>query len=151
MVTPVVRAYGNRVAEYVSGRPDYPDALLLDLPNAQLIVDLGAGTGKFTRLLSRTGARVIAVEPQLAMAARMPIEANIQVVAGTAEQIPLADATADLPCCATAFHWFDYPSATAEILRVLKPGAHLALIWNVRDDQVPWVADVTALFDAYGT
>ncbi len=147
--TSLIEAFGRRVPEYVSGRPDYPEALLAELPEAAVIVELGAGTGKFTRLLARTGARVIAVEPQPAMAAHIPTAPNIEAVAGTAEQVPLPDACADLVCCATAFHWFDYARATAEILRIARPGAHLALIWNLRDAREPWVADVNRLLDAY--
>jgi SAM-dependent methyltransferase len=145
MSTSVIGAFGQRVAEYLTGRPEYPEALLADLPSAEVIVDLGAGTGKFTRLLAQTGARILAVEPQPAMAAHIPVQANI------AEQIPLAAASANLLCCATAFHWFDYPKATTEILRVLRPGAHLALIWNVRDNRTPWVAAVTALLDNHAS
>lgn len=144
-----IEAFGRRVPEYVSGRPDYPEALLADLPEAEEIVELGAGTGKFTRLLAQTGARIVAVEPQPAMAARIPAAPGIQVLAGTAEEIPLPDASADLVCCATCFHWFDYARATAEILRIARPGAHLALIWNVRDASVPWVCEVGRLLDAY--
>jgi SAM-dependent methyltransferase len=150
MSTSVIGAFGRRVPEYLSGRPDYPDALLADLPGAAVIVELGAGTGKFTRLLARTGARIVAVEPQPAMAAHIPPSTHIEVVAGTAERIPVPDASADLICCATSFHWFDYARATAEIVRVARPGAHLALIWNLRDDRVAWVRDVNRLFDAYG-
>ena len=150
MIASVIDAFGRCVGEYLTGRPDYPEALLEDLPRAALVVDLGAGTGKFTRLVSRTGARVVAVEPQSAMAAHIAREANVQVVVATAEQIPLAGGCVDLVCCATAFHWFDYAKATAEVARILKPGAHLALIWNVRDDRVPWVAAVGALLDARG-
>jgi SAM-dependent methyltransferase len=147
----VIDAFGRCAKEYVSGRPEYPDALLADLPHADIIVELGAGTGKFTRLLTRTGARIIAVEPQPAMAAHIPLAANVEVVGGTAEQIPLADTSADLVCCATAFHWFDYARATAEIVRIARPGAHLALVWNVRDRRVPWVAEIDRLTDAYRT
>jgi len=93
---------------------------------------------------------VVAVEPQAAMAAHIASGPSVEVVVATAEQIPLAGACADLVCCATAFHWFDYPTATAEIARILKPGAHLALVWNVRDDRVPWVAAIGALLAAHG-
>src|SRR5262249_14695423 len=96
-----------------------------------------------------TGARIIAIEPQPAMAAHIPQAANVEVVGGTAEQIPLTDASADLVCCATAFHWFDYAKATAEILRIARPGAHLALGWNGRDRGVPWVDDIDRMTDAY--
>jgi SAM-dependent methyltransferase len=150
MTASAIDAFGRCVGEYLTGRPDYPEALLEDLPRAALVVDLGAGTGKFTRLAARTGAHVVAVEPQPAMAAHIASGASVDVVVATAEQIPLAGACADLVCCATAFHWFDYPTATAEIARILKPGAHLALIWNVRDDRVPWVAAIGALLDAHG-
>jgi SAM-dependent methyltransferase len=147
MATPVIDAFGRSVPEYVSGRPDCPEALLADLPGAADIVELGAGTGKFTCLLAQTGARIIAVEPQPAMAARIPALPNVEIVAGTAEQIPLPDDSADLVCCATCFHWFDYAGATAEILRIARPGAHLALIWNLRDERVPWVGDVGRLLE----
>ncbi|HVO16064.1 MAG TPA: SAM-dependent methyltransferase, partial [Alphaproteobacteria bacterium] len=61
----VVDRFGSRANEYAAGRPEYPDAVLDDLPlrDARVIVELGAGTGKFTRTLARTGKRVIAVEP----------------------------------------------------------------------------------------
>jgi SAM-dependent methyltransferase len=104
------------------------------------VLDLAAGTGKLTRLLVPTGARVVAVEPVDAMRAKL---AGVEVLDGTAEAIPLPDASVDVVTVGQAFHWFDPPAALAEIDRVLRPGGGLGLIWNERDESVPWV-------DAYG-
>lgn len=137
---------------YVRGRPDYPpevDAWLRDTLGLQAgvsVVDLGAGTGKFTRRLLQTGAHVIAVEPVPAMRAKLAAalpEADTH--AGTAESLPLGDASVDAVVCAQAFHWFANAAALAEILRVLKPGGRLGLIWNLRDASVAWVARLDAI------
>lgn len=108
------------------------------------MLDLAAGTGKLTRLLVATGARVVAVEPLAAMRAHV---ADPELLEGTAEAIPLPDASVDAVTVGQAFHWFDRERALAEIARVLRPGGGLGLVWNERDKTVPWVAELELLFD----
>jgi SAM-dependent methyltransferase len=108
------------------------------------VVDLGAGTGKLTRSLVALGHRVTAVEPLPEMLELLPSAApGAFALLGSAEVIPLPDASADVVTAAQAFHWFDHAVALPEIARVLRPGGWLALVWNVRDDRVAWVAELS--------
>ncbi|MBB5371342.1 MULTISPECIES: class I SAM-dependent methyltransferase [unclassified Janthinobacterium] len=137
---------------YVRGRPDYPPEVAgwlrsaLGLAPGVTVLDLGAGTGKFTPRLLETGATVIAVEPVPQMLAKLAAGfPQVQPLAGTATAIPLPDASVDAVICAQAFHWFATAEALDEILRVLKPGGKLGLIWNLRDPRVDWVARLDAI------
>src|SRR4029450_13324531 len=118
---------------YAGGRPGYPAAAVawlarrLALGPGRTVVDLGAGTGQLSRLLGETGARVVAVEPVEEMRTLLT---GVEVLAGTAESIPLPDASADAVTAAQAFHWFDGPTALAEIAGVLAPGGAPAPVWN---------------------
>jgi SAM-dependent methyltransferase len=103
----------------------------LGLGPGRVVVDLAAGTGKLARQLVPSGARVVAVEPLAEMRALIP--AGIEVLEGTAESIPLPDASADAVTVAQAFHWFDAEAALREIGRVLRPDGMLALVSNRRD------------------
>jgi SAM-dependent methyltransferase len=141
---------------YAAARPEYPAALdgwlkhTLGLGPARRAVDLGAGTGKFTGRLVETGASVTAIEPVAAMRAKLAAaHPGVEALEGTAEAMPLADASVDAVVCAQAFHWFATEAALAEIRRVLKPGGVLGLVWNVRDESVDWVAALTAVIDRY--
>src|SRR4051812_24312774 len=123
---------------YVRGRPDFPPAAIdwllgdLALGPGKTVIDLGAGTGKFTRLLIETGAVVIAVEPSATMLERLARDLpGVAALRGTAQAIPLTEASIDAVVCAQAFHWFASAAALAEIRRVLKPGGMLGLIWNI--------------------
>jgi SAM-dependent methyltransferase len=121
---------------YERARPSYPQdaidwlAAQTGLGPGRTVVDLGAGTGKLTRLLLPTGARVVAVEPIPEMRAHID---GAEVLDGTAEAIPLPDASADVVTVAQAFHWFDHERALPEIHRVLRSKGSLVIVWNMRD------------------
>lgn len=141
---------------YERGRPNYPPAAVefllqtLNISSETTLVDLAAGTGKFTRLLATSGCRLIAVEPVAGMRQKFSaLLPDVLVLDGTAESIPLDTASVDVITVAQAFHWFQGAAALAEIHRVLKPGGHLALIWNVRDESVDWVTQMTAIIDPH--
>jgi ubiquinone/menaquinone biosynthesis C-methylase UbiE len=150
------RGFQAAAKAYVEGRPDYPLAIEtwladdLGLSAGKNAVDLAAGTGKFTPRLLATGAAVTAVEPVQAMLdeliRRCP-EAEAKV--GTAQSIPLDDASIDAVVTAQAFHWFANVEALREIHRVLKPGGALGLVWNVRDESVPWVAALSRIMKPF--
>jgi SAM-dependent methyltransferase len=132
-VTAPARSFDGAAAEYERGRPEYPAELLDALPVAAgaRVLDLGAGTGKLTRLLVQRYAHVDAVEPLPAMRAILVAAVpSATGVAGTAEAIPFPDASFDAVFAAQAFHWFANDVAIAEIARVLRPGGVLALVWN---------------------
>lgn len=139
-------------AAYERGRPGYPrDAVdwmvaHLGIASGSTVVDLGAGTGKFTRLLQATGARLIAIEPVTAMREQLERAVpGIEVIEGTAESMALGDGSVDAVVAAQAFHWFATAKALDEIHRVLRPGGGLGLIWNRRDLRDPLQAALDAI------
>ncbi|WP_395027796.1 class I SAM-dependent methyltransferase [Comamonas odontotermitis] len=139
---------------YARGRPDYPQeisawlASSLGLRDGKTVIDLGAGTGKFTRRLIATGATVIAVEPVAQMLEKLRTELpSAQALEGSATRIPVPDNSVDAVVCAQSFHWFATTQALDEIHRVLKPGGQLGLVWNLRDDREAWVRQLNAIVD----
>jgi SAM-dependent methyltransferase len=150
------KGFAKEALAYARGRPEYPVALdqwlrdALQLDDTRTVVDLGAGTGKFTRRLLATGANIMAVEPVPEMLAQLTlILPNVAARSGTAESIPVNDAAVDAVVCAQSFHWFASKAALQEIRRVLKPGGHLGLIWNVRNEAVEWCAAMSAIMAPY--
>ena len=142
---------------YERARPGYPADAVAWLADALRIrpgshvVDLGAGTGKLTTSLVALGATVMAIEPVEAMRTRLATTLpSVAVVAAAAEALPVASASVDAVVAAQAFHWFDADRALAEINRVLVPRGRLGLMWNARDRSVGWVAEMSAIVDAYG-
>ncbi|MBA3417730.1 MAG: class I SAM-dependent methyltransferase [Geodermatophilaceae bacterium] len=136
------RSFDEAAGLYAAARPDYPfEALVWLLPAAAgRVLDLGAGTGKLTRQLVDRQLDVVAVEPSPEMGAELTAyvpEAELRE--GAAEAIPLPDADVDAVLVGQAFHWFDRERALPEIVRVLRPGGRLGLLWNFDDDSEPWV------------
>jgi len=153
---PAVRGFDRAADAYERGRPDYPAAAVahlgwvLHLGPGRTVVDLGAGTGKFTRSLAPLGAARVAVEPTAGM--REVFERavpDVPVVDGTAESIPLPDGFADALVCAQAFHWFRPRPALREIRRVLRRGGGLGIVWNTRDDSVAWSRTLSEIMERY--
>jgi SAM-dependent methyltransferase len=141
-------AFAEVAAAYERGRPGYPEDAVRWLAGDKPcdVVDLGAGTGKLTRVLVALGHRVTAIEPLDEMRVELEVAVPGAVaLEGSAEAIPLPNASAGVVTCAQAFHWFDHTSAMPEIARVLRPRGRLALVWNSRDDRDPWMARLSAI------
>ena len=145
------RSFGGIADVYERARPGYPiDAVRwLAGESPARVLDLGSGTGKLTTDLVRLGHQVIAADPSAPMLRRLrdtvpkasPMQSN-------AESIGLATSSVDVVVAGQAFHWFDPGDALPEIARVLRPGGTLALVWNLRDESVPWVRRLSALIGA---
>ncbi|MBM0234581.1 class I SAM-dependent methyltransferase [Micromonospora sp. STR1_7] len=139
-------SFGAAAAAYAEHRPDYAQAAVrwaLEPAPGPRVLDLGAGTGKLSATLVALGAEVIAVEPDPAMLTelRRALPA-VRALSGSAEAIPLPDASVDVVLAGNALHWFDMAVAGPEIARVLAAGGILAGLWNVMDDRIDWVAEL---------
>lgn len=136
---------------YERVRPGYPISVAQWLvpTDAVDVVDLGAGTGKFTEHLVEEGRRVTAVDPSQNMLDQLALRfPQVSRVCGHAEQTGLPRASADAVFVAQAWHWFDHLAASAEIAEVLRPGGRLGLVWNQLDVRIPWVHRLSRIMHA---
>jgi SAM-dependent methyltransferase len=145
--------------DYDELRPSYaPEAVAWvadrgGIGPGSLVIDLAAGTGQLSRPFASLGIDVIAVEPASNMRAVLEErEPAIRIMDGTAESIPLGDASADAVVVGNAFHHFDRWAAFEEIRRVLRPKGSLALFWTwMLEEQFlryPWMQEVDAVVEA---
>jgi SAM-dependent methyltransferase len=142
--------FGSVAEQYDLYRPAPPrevESVFGDLRGLQ-VLEVGAGTGKWTRLMIELGAVVTVVEPDDDMRAvlvrRSP---DVRVLKGVAEALPVDDATFDAVLVSSAWHWFEQPTATHEMARVLRDGGALFVVWNGFSRDVPWLAPFIALRD----
>jgi SAM-dependent methyltransferase len=161
-VTDPTQRFSSRVQDYVRFRPGYPPAVIdllkteCGLISGAVVADVASGTGLFTRMLLENGNRVFGVEPNAEMrkAGETFLRAypNFVSLAGTAEATTLADQSVDLVTAAQAAHWFDRPKTRREFVRILKPSAWVALLWNERRvDSTSFLRGFEQLLLRYGT
>jgi SAM-dependent methyltransferase len=153
--------FSNRVEDYLRYRPGYPPAILealreaCGLTPACVVADIGCGTGLLAQIFLANGNLVYGVEPNAAMreAGERAIEGhtNFRSVAGSAEATTLPAASVDFVVAGQAFHWFEMKAARAEFQRVLKPDGWVAVIWNERRKDTPFLRAYERLLRAYGT
>ena len=138
------RSFETVAEEYERHRPDYPPeaiawaAAQLGLEGGARVLDVGAGTGKLTRVLVAAGFDVVAVEPGRGMLDQLRLAVpEAETHEAPAEAIPLPDASVDAAFAAQAFHWFDRERALPELQRVVRPAGGLVLVWNWWDERDP--------------
>jgi SAM-dependent methyltransferase len=127
---------------YDRARPSYPleavEWMTGRIPAT--VVELGAGTGKLTDRLLELRHDVLATDPLDAMLQHLRLRhPELRVATASAEAVPVATRTVDTVVAAQAFHWFDADRALREAARMLKPEGRIALVWNHRDERIPWV------------
>lgn len=148
------KGFARGARDYELGRPSYPREAV-DLVVAEhrigpgsVVVDVGAGTGKFTRLLVPSGAELLAVEPVPEMRAVFEeVVPGVPVVDGTGESIPVDPASVDVVVAAQTFHWVQPHEGATEVHRVLRPGGGVAMLWNSRDTAFGFARRIKELMD----
>lgn len=152
-VNPVAAGgFSSAAGHYQRARPTYAReavGLLKEQLPPGAVVDLAAGTGILTGQLRRAGRQVVALEPLAEMLAQLRLaQPGVPAAQAVAESLPLRDGSLAGVTVAQAFHWFDVAAALAELARALAPKGVLAMVWNVRDESVPWVRRLTDLIEA---
>lgn len=144
-VHPAARdGYASAAETYARARPGFPPEAvdwLLAQTGGGTVVEIGAGTGNFTRELVARGIDVVPVEPVAEMRMRLPVEG----VDAVAESLPFTDASVARIVASQSLHWADVDRALREFDRVLAPNGAVGLIWNFRDVAVAWQRDLDAL------
>lgn len=140
-------AFTDGARTYADIRPNYP-AAVIELLNPRPkgpILDVGAGTGKFTEQLP---GEAWALDPSADMLGQLRASINVPCWQATAEKTALPDSCVAAVTSAQTWHWVDVPRASAEMDRIVAPGGPLVLAWNTLDVRVPWVHRLTRIMHA---
>ncbi|WP_104092152.1 class I SAM-dependent methyltransferase [Arthrobacter sp. GMC3] len=150
--TEMADAFQTGGKHYDTVRPGYPPESLQWLTagaDVHDVLDVGAGTGKYTQLLVDGGWRVTAVDPSADMLAELHRNLpQVHILLGKAEHLDVESGSADVAVVAQAWHWCDPMLASSELARVLRPGGVLGLVWNQLDVSVPWVHRLARIMHA---
>ncbi len=147
------QGFDRDASTYQRARPSYhPDlvARFVERYGSGAVLEIGAGTGIFTRQIVDEGVSVVAVEPVAGMRERL-IDAlpTVDVRDGTAESLPVKSDSCDTVVVAQAFHWFDWEPALNEIHRALRQGGHLVTVWNVKGGDTDWFKGYMKIVDRH--
>jgi SAM-dependent methyltransferase len=142
------RSFGSVAELYDEFRPSPPpeaSSILGDLHGLK-VLEVGAGTGLWSRFLVQQGAQLTIVEPDDNMrAVLIRRSSDVKALTGTAESLPVEDASFDVVVSSSAWHWFTQPDARDEMARVLVDGGRLIVLWNGFSRDVEWVQELITL------
>ena len=148
--------FGGYAAAYEASRPGYPPPLIDDLVAwagpQRCALEVGAGTGKATRLVAAHGIRVLAVEPDGEMAAigQASATGDVEFVVSDFESADLGGRRFPLLYAAQAWHWVDPATRYSRARRALADGGRLVAMWNREDwSGVPLRAALDAAYDRH--
>lgn len=158
-LSPTTR-FSNRVENYVKYRPSYPEVIIsfleknIGLQKDKRIVDIGSGTGLFSELFLKNGYPVIGVEPNNDMRKegekKLAHYPDFTSINHRAEETGLRSNSIDLITVAQAFHWMEPFATRKEFIRILKPGGHIVIAYNLRLSHTPFLKAYEALKAKFG-
>ncbi len=143
-ITDSTKFYFGRQEDYSKYRPEYPKELFQFLTNNynlknKTVVELGAGTGKFSKLASSYCNKLYYIEPNIDMLNEGKRYCqnctNIIFINSRAEETKIPDNSIDIIFAVQSFHWFNKVKLKEEVKRILKKDGYFAIVWNDLEDE----------------
>lgn len=125
--------FSNQSSDYSKYRPDYPqelyDFILAEVKERNTAWDCGTGNGQAASVLANYFEKVYATDPSAKQIESAEQKKNIEYRVASAENSGLPDNSIDLITVAQALHWFDFDKFYAEVNRIAKHEAVIA-VWS---------------------